>query len=199
MWIGPDDLLVTTDDWECRNYRYTPSTEPWRRTTYPVPGWAVDGLFRLPDGRIFAPGGFGCLPPIHVITRQAAVYDPTTETWTPLPPPPHTRERDGLPFLLPCGSVVIVDARTARSTVDIFDPEHDSWSTVVFDEPGQWNASNAWTTLADGTIMFAWGFLTGREMTSVLPPGAAMFLTSKTPVRFPSAGATSAARNTSRR
>ena len=100
----------------------------------------------LPDGRVLAAGGAyatGDGPP--PASHLAAVFDPSNQTWTALPPMEH--EHLGFGFgLLPDGRVLVAD-----NDAEIFDPASARWS-VTGQPAGPWFLPIG-TSLADGRYL----------------------------------------------
>lgn len=105
----------------------------------------------LPDGRVIMIGGeYQAFQPAW--QTQGAVYDPTTNTWTPIDGPPGwSTIGDAQSIVLADGRYVIANCCTTEMAV--LDPATLTWSTItnagkadIFDEEG-------WTLLPDGNVL----------------------------------------------
>ena len=77
---------------------------------------------RLPDGRVIVAGGAGAIPegsPFSdtYTTTSAELYDPKTDTWSPLPPMPEARA-GGATVVLADGSVLLVGGYSEQPAED---------------------------------------------------------------------------------
>jgi N-acetylneuraminic acid mutarotase len=118
-----------------RSFRFDPQTESWREVGQPFAitwdhstgqGYETPGVPRtdalvasLPDGRVLVAGGgdliehpYGTATPIT--NRSAELYDPTTDTWSPLQPMLEPRA-GGAAVVLTDGSVLLVGGHAQRA------------------------------------------------------------------------------------
>ncbi len=105
----------------------------------------------LPDGRVaFIGGEYQAFQPAW--QTQGAIYDPTTDSWTPLAGPTGwTTIGDAQSIVLADGRWVI--ANCCNTDMAVFDPATLTWSPItsagkadIFDEEG-------WTLLPDGKVL----------------------------------------------
>ncbi len=118
-----------------RSLRFDPETETWTEVgqpyavtwdhatgqAYETPGVPRMGavVAPLPDGRVLVAGGGGTAEyqdqyqTASLSHSSAELYDPTTDTWSPLPPMPEARA-GGTAVVLTDGSVLLVGGYTNR-------------------------------------------------------------------------------------
>jgi Kelch motif len=108
----------------------------------------------LRDGTVFCAGGEDNGAYNGVDLLAAEIYDPTTDTWTPIATPPKwTNIGDGASCVLPDGRVLLGCANTnfdANATA-IWDPESGSWSAGG--DGLDSDSEEGWTLLPDGTVL----------------------------------------------
>ena len=109
----------------------------------------------LADGRVLIIGGeysnFTLGEPF-TLTNQGAIYDPRTDTWSPLAPPP------GFNFIGDSPSAVLPDGRfllgdKVTKEVSAFDPHTMRWKNLKSEDKNDFNAEEGWTLLPDGTVL----------------------------------------------
>lgn len=104
----------------------------------------------LPDGRVIVEGGeYNFCNPVW--TNQGAIYDPTTNKWTPVAPPTGWQTiGDAQSVVLADGTYMQANCCTTESA--LLDPTTLTWTITglnkkdVHDEEG-------WTLLPDGTVL----------------------------------------------
>jgi hypothetical protein len=104
----------------------------------------------LPDGRVIVEGGeYNFCNPVW--TNQGAIYDPTTNKWTPVAPPTGWQSiGDAQSVVLADGTYMQANCCTTESA--LLDPTTLTWTITglnkkdVHDEEG-------WTLLPDGTVL----------------------------------------------
>jgi uncharacterized repeat protein (TIGR01451 family) len=105
----------------------------------------------LQDGRVFVLGGeYNVRLGPQVWTNTGAIYNPITNSWTPIPNFPESTF-GGPTELLPDGRI-LAGSMTGPNTY-IFDPAANSWSngpTKLFNDSSQFET---WTKLPDGSIL----------------------------------------------
>lgn len=176
IMLGDDDLWVAQG---CGNYRYTPSTDTWRKTSDEPHHRYLDTVIRLPDGRIFTQGAGTCaVDPVSESRLFANVYDPRSDTWSPRTPSLHG-ERFG--FLLPCGRLVTFDAGNPWNHTDIYDPANDRWFMDVIRSPDDMGGGGGLgfvtaAMIGPDTMMYAWGMLDRSEPKLLRLPGYPLLL-----------------------
>ncbi len=110
----------------------------------------------LPDGRVMVEGGeynncFKVATPPAVDTNLGAIYDPTADTWTFVPPPDGwTKIGDASSALLDNGTFLLSNSQTNQLAT--LDPTDLSWAEVASGKFGI-NDEENWTLLPDGNIL----------------------------------------------
>jgi hypothetical protein len=109
----------------------------------------------LPDGRVLLIGGeysnFTLGEPF-TLTNQGAIYDPRTDTWSPLAPPPGFNNIGDSPSaVLPDGRFLLGDKLTKQ--VSAFDPRTMRWRNLESEGKNDFNAEEGWTLLPDGKVL----------------------------------------------
>lgn len=117
----------------------------------------------LADGRVLVTGGFPVYGQWDSVTASAEVFDPTTETWSPVDSLPNARAAHGM-AALPDGRVMAAGGTDNFSvsyvdSVDVFDPSTGNWTTVGALQEGR--NSVALATLSDGRVIVAGGYPAG--------------------------------------
>jgi galactose oxidase-like protein len=109
----------------------------------------------LADGRVLLIGGeysnytLG-LP--FTLTNQGAIYDPRTDTWSPLAPPPGFNFIGDSPStVLPDGRFLLGDKLTKQASA--FDPHTQQWTNLQTTGKNDFDAEEGWTLLPDGRVM----------------------------------------------
>ena len=130
-----------------RHIRETPPAPNGYAPTYPCR--AI-----LPDGRMLVEGGeYMGTNPVPVETNQGAVYDPVTDSWASVTPPPGaTQIGDRACTVMPNGKLLL--ASRSGATMYELDPASMTWTVLT--PSGKLNNSNTeenWTLLPDGTIL----------------------------------------------
>jgi hypothetical protein len=149
---------VTSDQW----WRLRPDAsgsyfDGTYEKTPPMPnGYAPTYPCRaiLPDGRMLIEGGeYQGTIPVPVESNQGAVYDPVTNSWASVTPPPGaTQIGDRACTVMPNGKLLL--ASRSGATMYELDPASMTWTVLT--PSGKLNNSNTeenWTLLPDGTIL----------------------------------------------
>jgi N-acetylneuraminic acid mutarotase len=109
---------------------FSPQSGTWAAIA-PMP-WAAAqfAAATADDGRIFVfPGDVSTFPPIGSIPGlHAAAYDPTTDSWTEVAPPPETT-REATATTARDGRIYVIGGGAGHAAVDIYDPLSNSWSS----------------------------------------------------------------------
>jgi hypothetical protein len=108
----------------------------------------------LRDGTVFCAGGEdnGAFNGAELLTAE--LYDPVTDVWTPIAPPPGwTNIGDGASCVFPDGRVMLGNDNTNSfpTATAIWDPESASWSAGGNSLDN--NSEEGWTLLPDGTVL----------------------------------------------
>jgi hypothetical protein len=107
----------------------------------------------LADGRVIVMGGEYTGPNFDfTLTNQGAIYDPRTDTWTPVAPPPGVANiGDSASVVLPDGRFLIGDKLTKH--VSALDPRTMKWTRLGSEGKSDFNSEEGWTLLPDGTVL----------------------------------------------
>jgi hypothetical protein len=105
----------------------------------------------LGDGRVLMEGGeynFGNF----ALTNLGAIYDPTTQAWTPVKPPKGWQNIGDSPsVVLPNGTYFLGDKLHKRGA--ILDPSTMKWTAASYTGKADFNAEEGWTLMPDGTVL----------------------------------------------
>ena len=124
----------------------------WEQLASLPAGYSPDAFASavLADGRLLIEGGeynFGSFE----LTNQGAVYNPQTNSWTSLDPPPTWLFIGDSPStVLPDGTFMIGD-KLLRN-IAMLDPETMTWKQGLAPGKSDWNAEEGWTLMPDGTV-----------------------------------------------
>ncbi len=127
----------------------------WTQVASLPSGYAPDAEASavLADGRLLIEGGeynFGSF----VLTNLGAVYNPKTNVWTPLQPPPGwSYIGDSPSSMLPNGTFLI--GNKLVKNVAALNPKTMQWIQGVAPGKSDFNAEEGWTLMPDGTILTA--------------------------------------------
>jgi Kelch motif len=142
------------------------ATQHWHALTPDIHGSYVDGTWStladmsiwrryyasgvLRDGRVVIIGGEQS--GAGGDTTLGEIYDPVTDTWSPIPSPPGwTMVGDASCCILPDGRLMIGALTTPQCA--IFDPVTDTWSAAA--SKAVRSNEETWVLLPDGTILTA--------------------------------------------
>jgi hypothetical protein len=128
----------------------------WRR--YYASGVLKDGRFFLCGGEQSGAG---------TDTNKGEIYDPVTDTWSPIRTPPWPMVGDAASMVLPDGRIII--GALLSGACIIYDSVADSWSTTG-GQPGRTN-EETWIQLPDGTIVTVQCFPPFRGQKYVIATG----------------------------
>jgi hypothetical protein len=107
----------------------------------------------LADGRLIIEGGEYNFNNF-TLTNLGAIYDPTTNVWTPVPAPTGWDYIGDSPSLvLPNGDYAIGNKLTKQMRQ--LNPKTMKWSSLSSKGKADFNAEEGWTLLADGSILTA--------------------------------------------
>ena len=121
----------------------------WRR--YYASGMLKDGRIVIIGGEQSGAGGD---------TNKGEIYDPVSDSWTPIPPPPGWASvGDASCCVLPDGRLMIGALTTPQCA--IYDPVSDAWSTAA--NKAVRSNEETWVLLADDTILTAQCFAPYRS------------------------------------
>ena len=104
----------------------------------------------LADGRVVITGG-EYNNGAFTLTNLGAIYNPITNTWASLPPPP------GWDFIGDSPSVVLPDGRflvgrKLDMQMAVLDPATLTWTLLASTGKSDFHAEEGWTLLPDGTV-----------------------------------------------
>jgi hypothetical protein len=109
----------------------------------------------LADGRVLLIGGEYSnytLGEPFTLTNQGAIYDPRTDTWSPLAPPStFANIGDSPSTVLPDGRFLLGDKLTTQ--ISAFDPRTMRWKNLESEGKNDFNAEEGWTLLPDGKVL----------------------------------------------
>jgi hypothetical protein len=106
----------------------------------------------LADGRVIVEGGEYNLGDQQVETNLGAVYQPTTNTWTPLTPPPgFSGIGDAQSVVFPDGTFMVADIFNEQSAE--LDPKTMTWTVLPGTGKQDRNSEEGWNLLPDGTVL----------------------------------------------
>jgi hypothetical protein len=107
----------------------------------------------LADGRVIVLGGEYSGPSeAFTLTNQGAIYDPRSDTWTPLAPPPGVANIGDSPsVVLPDGLYLFGDKLTKR--LHALDPHTLKWTDLESEGKNDFNSEEGWTLLPDGEVL----------------------------------------------
>ena len=139
---------------------YDPATNTWSARADLGAARALHTATLLANGMVFVTGGRDVIGPasISTITATTEIYDPASDTWTPLAP--MTRARIAhTATLLPNGKVLVVGGFDDDTPVgaEVYDPSSNTWSPAgSMLHPRLWHTA---TLLANGTVLVAGGII----------------------------------------
>ncbi len=115
---------------------YNPSTDSWTEGSGMPTARSELRVVKGPDGLIYAMGGYN-----GSALSVVEAYNPATDTWTKKAPMPSRKLQFGL-VLGPDGKMYVMGGGTSYSnnnspffdTVEIYDPEEDSWTNPIWSE-----------------------------------------------------------------
>jgi len=149
---------------------YDPVTNSWSTRANLGIKRAGHSATRLANGKILVAGGWNEMGPAIVssLTATAELYDPASDTWTPIASMSHARIGQTA-TLLPDGRVLVAGGydQTTPLGAEIYDPDSNTWSPAgAMGYPRLWHSA---TLLANGTVMVAGGLIddVGTESNSV--------------------------------
>jgi uncharacterized protein (TIGR03437 family) len=160
--IGSCDVNLLTDGTlKDHGLRFTPDSNG----SYVNGSWSFDGLLPsgydpgsmaravLPDGRLLLEGGEVNNGVLN-FTNLGAVYDPVTNVWTPVAPPPGWSGIGGAPsVVLPDGTFMMGRADMSGSKEQaLFDAKTLSWKVTGIGKADA-NFEEGWTLLPGGGVM----------------------------------------------
>lgn len=120
----------------------------------------------LADGRVLLEGGeynFGAF----ALTNLGAIYDPTTQAWTPVDPPRHWLNIGDSPsVVLPNGHFLLGDKLHPRGAE--LNPKTMKWKAVSYTGKNDFNAEEGWTLMPDGSVL-TWDVKDHPQSESYIP------------------------------
>ena len=105
----------------------------------------------LADGRLLIEGGeynFGAF----TLTNLGAVYDPTTNVWTPLPAPPGWGFIGDSPSVVLSNGTFLIGNKVVKN-VAALNPKTMKWVQGIAPGKSDFNAEEGWTLMPDGTVL----------------------------------------------
>ena len=107
----------------------------------------------LADGRVVMIGGEYSGPDEDfTLTNQGAIYDPRTDTWSPLAAPPGFNYIGDSPnTVLPDGRFLLGDKLTKQDSA--LDPHTLQWTNLRSTGKNDFNAEEGWTLLPNGKVL----------------------------------------------
>src|SRR5262249_50995726 len=142
------------------------ASKDWYKLTPDAAGSYINGTFSprapmslervsfpsnvLPSGKVFVMGGEFSGPATGLNwTNKGELYDPVTDSWTPLPNHPESRFGDDPTVVLPNGKI-LAGSLTTPSTY-LFDPATNTWSFAATKLRNDRSDEETWTLLPDGS------------------------------------------------
>lgn len=107
----------------------------------------------LADGRLAIVGGeynFG----FFALTNQGAVFDPLSDSWVPLAPPPGWTTIGDSPSLVLADGRYILGQKLTKAMAAL-DPQSLTWTKLSSKGKSDFNAEEGWTLLPNGSILTA--------------------------------------------
>jgi|SRR5580658_8030 hypothetical protein len=164
--LGAENGLLLTDG---RVLFQSAAQRAWYTLTPDITGSYVNGTwagpFLLPegyaplanaqavlgDGRAVVVGG-EYIGVTFTLSNKGAIFDPATNAWTNLPPPPVWNYIGDSPsVVLPDGGFMVGDK--LNKNMAILDPKTLQWTTFPGTGKADINAEEGWTLLADGSVL----------------------------------------------
>lgn len=106
----------------------------------------------LADGRVIVEGGEYNLGDVQVETNLGAIYDPLTNTWTSLSPPPGwTNIGDAQSIVFPDGTFMIADIYNTESAE--LDPTNLTWTVLPGTGKQDRNSEEGWELLPNNDVL----------------------------------------------
>src|SRR4051812_7652557 len=106
----------------------------------------------LADGRVLIEGGEYNLGGPFSLTNLGAIYDPVTDSWTQVDPPPGWDFiGDSASIVMPNGKFLLGDKLTER--IAQLDPATMTWTDLGSSGKADFNAEEGWTLLPDGSFI----------------------------------------------
>ncbi len=158
-------LLLTDGTVICQAYR----NSSWFRLTPDSFGSYVNGMWTqiaslpvgygplyyasavLPDGRVVIQGGEYNISGSG-FTNKGAIYDPQTDTWTPVPPPPGWSSiGDAQSIVLADGKFMLANPSTRQ--IALLDPVALTYTPLLGSNKVDRNDEEGWTLLPDRTVL----------------------------------------------
>lgn len=105
----------------------------------------------LADGRLLIEGGeynFGGF----ALTNLGAVYDPRTNAWTPLQPPPGWGFIGDSPSVVLPSGIFLIGNKLVKN-VAALNPKTMKWVQGIAPGKADFNAEEGWTLMPDGTVL----------------------------------------------
>jgi hypothetical protein len=113
----------------------------------------------LPDGRLLLVGGEYLLNAaqtdlVFTLTTKSALYDPRTNAWTMVKPPPGWIAIGDSPGAVLADGLYILGEKVTRQMA-LFDPQTNAWVEIGSIGKRDVNAEEGWTLLPDGSLLTA--------------------------------------------
>jgi large repetitive protein len=145
-------------------YVYDPTTNAWA-TAASLPGPAVENPAVVAhNGKLYAFGG--STSPFSGAMANAAVFDPSTGSWTPLPP--MAVARGGAAAKMVDGKIYVVGGMDADgaslASVEVFDPATSGWTSAP---PMTTRRDNPGSAVLDGDLYVFGGRTRNADGTTV--------------------------------
>jgi hypothetical protein len=139
---------------------FDPPSDTWTNVAPMLVGRSSPAATLLPDGNVLVVGGYEVPKPPQEGPQTAELYDPATNTWTPIPGPPAFRGVESL-TLLRSGEVLLLGAfgpQLAGASVGaaIYDPTSATWRSAA--APKQPLLGRASALLPNGRVLFVGGY-----------------------------------------
>ncbi len=128
----------------------------WKQVASLPAGYEPDAFASavLADGRLLIEGGEYNPPGNFVLTNLGAVYNPRTNVWTPLTPPPGWSYIGDSPSVVLPNGLFLIGNKLVKN-IAALNPKTMQWQQGVAPGKADFNAEEGWTLMPDGSVLTA--------------------------------------------